>query len=155
MVQGYSLAVGTVTASDADVPGALVTFSIIGGPDQSKFILTTGGFLTFVSPPSFSTPTDANGDNIYVITVQANGAGPQTATQTVSVIGTCRTDRLWRRAGFGPRHAAGQLPDVLTDNGPRHTIVAGCGWGRQSTATAAAAERCRQCGRCERRAARR
>ena len=57
-------AVMTVTATDADLPAQSMTFSIVGGADQAKFGITSGGVLSFNSPPDFETPTDANGDNI-------------------------------------------------------------------------------------------
>jgi hypothetical protein len=66
-----STAVMTVTAVDPDQPAQPVTFSIVGGADQSKFTITTGGALSFVTPPNFEAPTDANGDNVYVVIVQA------------------------------------------------------------------------------------
>jgi hypothetical protein len=62
----------TVTAADADLPPQQLTFSIVGGADQSKFSLTPAGVLSFSSPPDFEAPTDANGDNIYVAIVQVS-----------------------------------------------------------------------------------
>ena len=49
-----------------------VTFSIVGGADQAKFAITSGGVLSFIAAPNFEAPTDANGDNVYVVTVQAS-----------------------------------------------------------------------------------
>ena len=46
----------TVTATDADLPSQAVTFSIVGGADQSKFTITSGGVLSFNSPPDFEAP---------------------------------------------------------------------------------------------------
>jgi hypothetical protein len=74
----------TVTATDADLPPQLVTFSIVGGADQAKFSITTGGVLTFISPPNFEAPTDTNGDNLYVIVVQASD-GSLTTLQVILV----------------------------------------------------------------------
>ena len=42
-----------VTATDADLPPQAVTFSIVGGTDQARFTITSGGALSFVSPPDF------------------------------------------------------------------------------------------------------
>ncbi len=75
----------TVTATDADFPPQTVTFTIVGGADQAKFAITIGGALSFVTPPNFEAPTDANGDNVYVVTVQASDGNGGTATQTISV----------------------------------------------------------------------
>ncbi len=71
-VQENMTAVLTVTATDADVPPQTVTITIVGGADQSKFALSSSGALSFISPPDFETPTDANGDNVYVVIVQAS-----------------------------------------------------------------------------------
>ena len=67
-----STAVLTVAATDADLPSHAVTFSIIGGADQAKFNITSGGMLSFNTPPDFESPADANGDNVYVVIVQAS-----------------------------------------------------------------------------------
>ena len=80
-----STAVMTVTATDADLPPQTITFSIIGGLDAAKFNLTSGGALTFVSAPTFEAPTDANGDNIYVVTVEADDGAGGTTAQTIQM----------------------------------------------------------------------
>ena len=48
----------------------------LSGPDRSKFDIT-GGVLTFkaASVPNFEMPADANGDNVYEVTVVATVAG--------------------------------------------------------------------------------
>jgi hypothetical protein len=75
----------TVIATDADVPAQTLTFSIVGGADQSKFAITPSGVLSFVAAPNFESPTDANADNVYLVTVQANDGNGGFATQTISV----------------------------------------------------------------------
>ncbi len=85
-------AVLTVTGTDADLPAQTLSFSIVGGADQNKFNLS-GGVLTFVSAPDFETPTDANGDNVYVVQVQASdGQGGTSSTQTINVTVTAVND---------------------------------------------------------------
>jgi hypothetical protein len=79
-----TMAVLTVTATDADLPPQAITFSIIGGIDQAKFGITSGGALTFTSAPDFEAPTDANGDNTYVVIVQASD-GTLTNLQAILV----------------------------------------------------------------------
>ena len=63
--------VQTVTAIDAQSPSQAITYSIAGGADQSKFSITSGGALSFLTPPNFEAPTDAGGDNNYIVIVQA------------------------------------------------------------------------------------
>ncbi|MFM9959793.1 MAG: ELWxxDGT repeat protein [Planctomycetaceae bacterium] len=78
-------AVLTVTATDADLPAQTVTFSRTGGADQSKFAITADGQLSFVEAPDFETPTDANGDNVYLVQVTASDGNGGTAVQNLSV----------------------------------------------------------------------
>ena len=69
-----STAVTTVRATDAD-PGDVVTFSIAGGPDATKFTInSTTGALAFISAPDFETPRSAAGNNTYNVIVQAPDA---------------------------------------------------------------------------------
>ncbi len=81
-----SIGVLTVTASDLDEPGDTLTIAIVGGADQAKFqIHGATGVLTFLSAPNFESPTDANGDNVYVVQVQASDGSRTSSTQTISV----------------------------------------------------------------------
>jgi serralysin len=80
-----STSVMTVTATDPDLPPQPITFSIVGGADQARFSITGGGLLSFSSAPDFEAPTDANGDNVYIVTVQASDGEGGIATQTISV----------------------------------------------------------------------
>ena len=84
-------AVMTVTATDADLPAQSLTFSIVGGADQAKFSITSGGALSFSSAPNFEAPTDANGDNVYVVIVQASDGG-LTGVQAILVTVTAVND---------------------------------------------------------------
>ena len=42
------------------------------GPDSGKFTISAGGQLTFGSSPDFEAPGDADGDNVYEVTVVAS-----------------------------------------------------------------------------------
>ena len=69
-------AVTTVTASDPDLPGDTLTFAITGGADAALFdIDSSTGVLTFKTAPVIATPTDANTDNVYEVTVQVMDDG--------------------------------------------------------------------------------
>lgn len=77
-----STAVGTVKATDQDLPAQTVSYLITGGADQFKFVITTGGVLSFVTPPNFEIPTDVGANNVYNIQVRANdGNGGMTVQQ--------------------------------------------------------------------------
>jgi hypothetical protein len=75
--------VGMIAATDPE--GTARTYSIIGGADAARFAITaSGGILTLISAPNFEAPTDANGDNVYDVIVQASD-GVLADTQAISV----------------------------------------------------------------------
>ena len=77
-------AVTTITATDADA-GSTLTYSIVGGADAAKFTVNAStGALSFVSAPDYENPTDAGGNNVYDVTVQASD-GTLTDTQAIAV----------------------------------------------------------------------
>ncbi|MFY7835708.1 MAG: cadherin domain-containing protein [Novosphingobium sp.] len=74
---------GMITSTDPE--GTARTYSIVGGADSARFaIMASSGVLTLTSAPNFEAPTDANGDNVYDVIVQASD-GVLTDTQAISV----------------------------------------------------------------------
>lgn len=76
------------TASDAQ--GNAITYSISGGSDASAFTITSGGALSFITAPNYDLAADANGDNVYAVTLQASD-GRLSSTLPVSI--TVTNDR--------------------------------------------------------------
>lgn len=79
-------AVAMVTAEDDD--GDALAYSISGGADQLLFAIDPDdGTLRFVSAPDFGAPVDADGDNLYEVTVSVSdgngGSDEQALTVTV------------------------------------------------------------------------
>ena len=75
--------VATFTATDPDA-GAAITWEM-SGADASLFDIS-GGVLTFVSPPDYENPADADTDNVYMVTVEADdGTNSNTLDVTVTV----------------------------------------------------------------------
>ena len=73
----------TATASDADNDS--LTYSIVGGADQSAFSINgSSGALTFNSSPDFENPGDSDGDNSYEVTIRVSD-GTATDEQTVTI----------------------------------------------------------------------
>ena len=66
-----TVAVATYTADGPDAASATWSLS---GTDAGVFDIG-GGMLTFKASPDFETPTDADTDNVYQVTVQANAGG--------------------------------------------------------------------------------
>ena len=76
LVEENETAVTVVTATDPDLPGDTLTFSINGGADAALFdIVASTGVLTFKAAPVVATPTDANTDSVYEVTVEVSDAG--------------------------------------------------------------------------------
>lgn len=102
-------AVTTVTATDPDVPAQMLTYSIIGGADATKFSINGGtGALRFVAAPNFEAPTDIGGNNVYNVTVQVSDGNGGTDTQALSVTVTDVND-------VPPIVTAGQTRSVNED----------------------------------------
>ena len=56
-----------------DPQGGVITWSLAGA-DAGAFSISGQGALSFTSPPDFEAPADANGDNVYQVTVVATDA---------------------------------------------------------------------------------
>ncbi len=78
------LATGLVAAvSDPD--GAAPVFAIAGGADAARFTIDAAtGALSFVAAPDFEAPGDADGNNVYQVTLSARD-GVSTTTQAVTI----------------------------------------------------------------------
>ncbi|MEA3010141.1 MAG: hypothetical protein QOJ91_1833 [Sphingomonadales bacterium] len=73
-VDENNLAVTTVQAGDPD--GTAPAFAIAGGADAALFAIDSAtGALTFLAAPDFEAPADADGDNVYLVTVSAGDGG--------------------------------------------------------------------------------
>ncbi len=78
------VSIGAIKAAVSN-SAAMAKFSIAGGSDAAKFKINADtGHLSFVGPMNFEAPKDANGDNIYAVTVKAAASGTQD-TQSIAV----------------------------------------------------------------------
>jgi serralysin len=75
----------TIVASD---PDALSSFSYkIDGADAALFDVNAAtGQISFKTPPDFEAPVDANGDNVYAVSVTVTDQGGLSATKAVQII---------------------------------------------------------------------
>jgi hypothetical protein len=77
------------TLSAVSAANAVITYSISGGADAALFNIDANtGALAFISAPNFETPTDADGNNVYDVTVAASdgtGTGTGTDTQALAI----------------------------------------------------------------------
>ena len=75
--------VATYTAADPENGGIAWSLS---GDDADDFEISGAGMLTFMSPPDFESPTDANADNMYsVMVVASDGINDGAMGVTVTV----------------------------------------------------------------------
>ncbi len=73
-VHEATTAVATLTAEDQDTAETDLTWSIptAGGADAGQFTLSADGDLAFAAAPDYENPDDADGDNVYEVTVQVS-----------------------------------------------------------------------------------
>ena len=111
---GFSVAEnGTAAASLAasDPDGDALTFSISGGADAALFA-ASGSQLQFRAPPNFEAPGDANGDNVYDVTIAvSDGKASTTAPVAVTVVNDREGVAVRRVASSGERWMGGASLD--------------------------------------------
>ena len=73
------------TDPDGDIEGNGLSYAISGGADSGSFQIGAGGVLQFKSPPEYENPTNANGDNIYVVVVGVTDSGGLSDSQEIRV----------------------------------------------------------------------
>ena len=76
-----AVSVGTYSAADPE--GSAVTWGL-SGDDAGSLEISSGGVLSFTVVPDFEFPSDADGDNVYEVTVEASD-GSTTGTLDVEV----------------------------------------------------------------------
>ena len=72
--------VWTLTANEP-----VTEWKIIGSDDDAAFTIDANGKITFLAPPNYEKPTDKDGNNTYILTVQAKDAAGNVSTQKVTV----------------------------------------------------------------------
>ncbi len=82
---GDGTMVGAAAATDADLPGDALTYSIIGGDPNNGFAIDANGKITIANSSVLDLDFD-NGDTVAVLTVQVtDGVNPVTQQVTVKV----------------------------------------------------------------------
>lgn len=77
-----------VTTVTATYTGNSLDYDITGGVDKDKFTIYSDGYLRFNNEPDYNSPTDANRDNIYNLTVTVTDSNGLTDSQDIIVIVT-------------------------------------------------------------------
>ncbi|MCJ8345691.1 cadherin repeat domain-containing protein, partial [bacterium] len=68
-----------------DGDGDSIIYSIDGGDDAAFFSIDSSGILSFVNPPDFELPLDANQDNKYQVIVKLSQAGGIFTSSQISI----------------------------------------------------------------------
>jgi len=108
------------TATDPD--GNALTFSVAGGADQGRFAITGAGALSFVAPPDFEAPADADANNVYQVTLQVSD-GTTSTTLALSVTVTNAGPDGFRVARVGTGFDRPVFLAPVPDNSGRVFVV--------------------------------
>lgn len=84
-----------------------------GGTDAGKFTIDSStGVLTFTTAPNYEVPTDANADNVYLVTVTATNSTSPADSQDLSVTVTNATEATTGPGGgsYPGSASAGESP---------------------------------------------
>lgn len=108
------------TATDPD--GNPLTFSLAGGADAARFAITAGGALSFVAPPDFEAPTDADANNVYLVTLQVSD-GTTSVTLNLAVTVTNVGPDGFRVTRVGTGFSAPVFLAPVPDNSGRVFVV--------------------------------
>ena len=108
MQENRTSALYTFRATDPE--GGTITWSPTGS-DGNAFTMDDRGALSFANPPDYESPTDADQDNVYNVTVQARDpeGNPDTLAVTVTV-----TDH---NEGVEPTISTRRPPSTYRENG--------------------------------------
>lgn len=114
---------GTVyTAQASDADNNPLSFSIAGGADAARFSITAGGALSFVSPPDFEAPTDADGNNVYLVQLSVSD-GQAGAMLALAITVTDRSDGAFRVRRVATGFSAPLYLTAVPDNSGRVFVV--------------------------------
>ncbi len=110
---------GTTDLATYSVTATTVTWAA-SGEDKDAFAIGSTGVLSFVSPPDFENPSDADGDNVYTVgIVAADGSATGLAFATVVVANV----------------ELPEFPSATTTRSVAENTAAGVGIGAPVTAT--------------------
>ncbi|HUD29667.1 MAG TPA: cadherin repeat domain-containing protein [Novosphingobium sp.] len=117
------------TATDAQFD--TVTFSIAGGADSAFFTLGATGELYFKRAPNYDLFADANGDNVYEVTLSASD-GKLSTTKAVAITVTNEREGISVKriaTGLGVTRAIASIEDthqlVVAGNGSLVSLING------------------------------
>jgi glucose/arabinose dehydrogenase len=110
----------TATATDPD--GNSISFTLSGGADRAAFTITAAGALSFVSPPDFEVPADADANNAYLVQIAASDGMTSTTLDLVVTVTNVGPDGF-RVARVGAGFASPLYLTAVPDGSGRVFVV--------------------------------
>ena len=117
------LVLATYVATDPEDQANDLTWDV-SGADSGKFEISAAGALSFMAAPDFEAPGDADGDNVYEVTVEVTDSGNNTATRDVTVkVTNADEDGEITLSGLQPRVDVQFSAEVTDPDGGVSNIV--------------------------------
>jgi glucose/arabinose dehydrogenase len=110
------------TASASDPDGDALSFSLSGGADRSLFSITSQGGLSFVLPPDFEAPIDADRNNVFLVQISVSD-GTTSAILDLAVTVTNGGQDAFRVIRVGAGFAQPVFLTAVPDNSGRVFVV--------------------------------
>jgi Ca2+-binding RTX toxin-like protein len=113
--------VGTITATDADIPAQTLTYSIAGGADAARFTIDANtGALSFINAPDFEVPGDVGANNVYNVTVRVTDS---LAASSQADLAITVTNVVEANEPIGPVSDANASINNVAENATAGTLV--------------------------------
>ncbi|MCU9849246.1 cadherin domain-containing protein [Defluviimonas sp. WL0024] len=119
VVENQTAVIDVEAQDDLDTEGAGLTYSITGGADAARFsIHPDTGALSFLNPPDFEAPDDADGDNRYEVqvTVTDSGGLPTSQDIVVTVTGVNEAPEITSAAAVSVTEGGTTAADVAAQD---------------------------------------
>ncbi|MDW3196605.1 MAG: Ig-like domain-containing protein [Cytophagales bacterium] len=74
-----------ITTGETYTADEAVTWTVTSGADASLFTIASDGLVSFTSAPDFESPSDADGDNVYEVTITATDAAGNASDEALTI----------------------------------------------------------------------
>ncbi|WP_242139101.1 PQQ-dependent sugar dehydrogenase [Sphingomonas sp. TREG-RG-20F-R18-01] len=99
VVENVTGSVYQATATDAN--NDTLTYAVTGGSDAARFAITASGQVSFVAPPNFDLPADADGNNVYEVQISVSDGKATTVLALAVTVTNSKEGIAVRRVATG------------------------------------------------------